>query len=205
MSYDLEFKECFLCSSKQGTPPLCAGCLHNRTVICMLKERVKELEAELENRKPAAKDQDGGGAVNAQVTTLKNAAKLLEMGVSGNLHVTVDGMASDRRGVDYQVFDVCGLVKDLREMEQSMASSQSAETRGDDGGLAVVVNQRGVKRSLFGPFELCLDQVALHALKERLAELDEDKWHYGWVTIYSKPTVYAKPNTQPLTWTEAAP
>jgi hypothetical protein len=45
----LEFMECDACRSKAGTPPLCTGCFHNRSVIQKLgnidqhKERIFEI------------------------------------------------------------------------------------------------------------------------------------------------------------------
>jgi hypothetical protein len=38
-SKELTFVECDSCRRKPGSPALCAGCLHNRTVICKLKRR----------------------------------------------------------------------------------------------------------------------------------------------------------------------
>jgi hypothetical protein len=37
-----EFKECETCAAKAGSPYLCKGCLHNRTLIDSLKEELKE-------------------------------------------------------------------------------------------------------------------------------------------------------------------
>ncbi len=34
----IEFKECDSCAAKPGSPPLCWGCLHNRSVIGQLAE-----------------------------------------------------------------------------------------------------------------------------------------------------------------------
>lgn len=34
-----DFIECDTCRSKPGSPVLCAGCLHNRTVIAALREQ----------------------------------------------------------------------------------------------------------------------------------------------------------------------
>lgn len=66
--------------------------------------------------------------------------------------------------------------------------------------FALIINQQGVKRTLTGPFEICISRDALSILKERLNEVPED-WIYGWITIYEKPVVVVTPNTAPLSWT----
>ena len=38
-----EFLECISCSDKPGATTLCNSCINNRTVICRLKEQIKEL------------------------------------------------------------------------------------------------------------------------------------------------------------------
>jgi len=44
-----EFKECDTCAAKPGSPVLCATCLHNRSVISKLEERLRhaQIEADL--------------------------------------------------------------------------------------------------------------------------------------------------------------
>ncbi len=40
---NFEFMECETCRAKPGTPLLCSGCLHNRTVIATLREDCKTM------------------------------------------------------------------------------------------------------------------------------------------------------------------
>lgn len=41
---EFEFVECVSCASKPGTPVLCAGCLHNRSVIAKLIQIKKAIK-----------------------------------------------------------------------------------------------------------------------------------------------------------------
>ncbi len=39
----MQFAECDQCRAKPGSPPLCAGCLNNRTVIGRYEEFMQEI------------------------------------------------------------------------------------------------------------------------------------------------------------------
>jgi len=41
------FEECETCAAKSGTPPLCSGCLNNRTLIESLNREIAYLTVEL--------------------------------------------------------------------------------------------------------------------------------------------------------------
>lgn len=36
-----DYRECEACASKPGSPPLCPGCLHNRTAISRLNQKIR--------------------------------------------------------------------------------------------------------------------------------------------------------------------
>lgn len=43
-----EFMECDTCRAKPGSPPLCAGCLHNRQAIDKLRGAMQIMKAVLD-------------------------------------------------------------------------------------------------------------------------------------------------------------
>lgn len=45
LTIDSDYKECIPCSKKPGSPVLCESCLHNRMLVCVLKEEIKKLKA----------------------------------------------------------------------------------------------------------------------------------------------------------------
>ena len=67
--------------------------------------------------------------------------------------------------------------------------------------MKVIINQKGVKREIEVPFQMCVDAPTLRTIVRRLQEADESNengWSYGWITIYEKPSVEVTPNTEPL-------
>lgn len=43
---DADFEECDSCRAKPGSPVLCAGCLHNRTLIGRMQAEIDRLRKE---------------------------------------------------------------------------------------------------------------------------------------------------------------
>jgi hypothetical protein len=64
--------------------------------------------------------------------------------------------------------------------------------------MKIIINQDGIKRSLEGPFEICLSKDDLQTLLSCLRH-HEDSHVYGWIVIQDN-TVRSTPNSDPIPW-----
>lgn len=74
------------------------------------------------------------------------------------------------------------------------------------GNDQIIIGQSGLRRAIDAtkPFMLCLSRTNAEMLIEQIQSrllAHEDKWSYGWITIYPFRWVDGSPpNTKPLDW-----
>lgn len=68
--------------------------------------------------------------------------------------------------------------------------------------MKITIAKDGVKRSIAGPFDVCLSREDAEAIVESLQRrLAESGWSYGWHRIRGKePMVGGPPDTPPEPW-----
>jgi hypothetical protein len=72
--------------------------------------------------------------------------------------------------------------------------------------MELIIEAEGVKRLLYGPFNLCASRADLASLRDQLdyvlREADGDqRFNYGWITIHPQP-IKAPAGTVPRPWKE---
>lgn len=67
--------------------------------------------------------------------------------------------------------------------------------------MNIVIEHRGVKRGIVGPFNVWMSRADTEELVAQLqARLKDKKWTYGWTYIHEKVNEVSIPNTPPRAW-----